>query len=304
MSTQVSGQISTKSASQLMLIAWIGTLLASFLTNILWVEFFSDDIVAGFNIRIGFILALLLLSYLWQASSPLRRYWWMILALVAADWIATSLVEAPAWISFFGSGPSWFINTLWQQLLRLLLTLFPWLALIFMGMKRRDYFLTMGRLDAPSEPIPWLGEKKSRPWTQSGRQWATTLFLVTLVVLGLGARPSMASLVRILPLLPAMLLFAALNAFNENFSHRAALLPHLLPFLGKQQSLLMTALFFGLGHFYGVPSGIGVILPAFLGWVSAKAMVETKGFFWSWMIQFPLDAIVFALFAIRFVSGS
>jgi hypothetical protein len=47
-----------------------------------------------------------------------------------------------------------------------------------------------------------------------------------------------------------------------------------------------------------------MIFPTFLGWVSAKAMVETKGFFWSWAIQIPLDFIVFSIYAILFVTGS
>jgi hypothetical protein len=55
-------------------------------------------------------------------------------------------------------------------------------------------------------------------------------------------------------------------------------------------------------HYYGFPPGTGMILPIFLGWVSAKAMVETKGFFWSWAIQVPLDVIVFSIYAVLFVS--
>ena len=232
------------------------------------------------------MLGLLLLTFVWQTSAPLRRYWLVLLALLLGEVAAQMLMKTPAWNAFFASSSCWFVSGLGQQLPRLLLSLCAWLALVLMGMKRREYFLVMGQLDAPSEPVPWLGEKTSRPWTQYGRQFAIVLFIVTLVILG-----------------PAILLFAALNAFNENFASRASLLPHLLPVLGKGQSLLLTAVFFGLWHFYGIPPGIGILLPIFLGWVSAKAMVETKGFFWSWMIQFPLDVIVFTLFAIQFVSG-
>lgn len=304
MTVQVSTQISARSTSQLNLIAWVGTLLASYLTNILWKELFSGDMVTGFYIRIGFALVLLLLSHVWPASRPLRGYWWIILVLAAGDVASAYLLQAPAWNSFWSSGTSWFVTSLGGQLPRLFLTLFAWLALVLMGLKPKDYYLATGRLDAPNEPARWLGEKKSRPWTEYGRQWTVTLFIVTLVVLGWGIRPSLHSLGQIIPLLPAVLLFAALNAFNENFAYRAALLPHLVPICGKGQPLLLTALFFGLGHFYGIPPGIGAILPTFLGWVCAKAMLETKGFFWSWMIQFPLDVLIMAVFAARFVSGS
>lgn len=292
-----------RSSSRLVTLAWLGTLLASFFTNVLWIELFSGDMLTGFSIRLGIVLGLLLLTLVWQTSAPLRRYWLVLLALLLGEVAAEMLMKTSAWNAFFTSSSSWLVSGLGQQLPRLLLSLSAWLALVLMGMKRREYFLVMGQLDAPSEPVPWLGEKTSRPWTQYGRQFAVVLFIVTLVILGLGARPSVESLAGVLPLIPAILLFAALNSFNENFAARASLLPHLLPVLGKGQSLLLTAVFFGLWHFYGIPPGIGILLPIFLGWVSAKAMVETNGFFWSWMIQFPLDVIVFTLFAVQFVSG-
>lgn len=92
--------------------------------------------------------------------------------------------------------------------------------------------------------------------------------------------------------LPAAVLFAGMNAFSENFAYRAALLPQLLPAVGKQQALLLTAVFFGLPHFYGFPPGIGgPILAGFLGWVLGKAMVGTRGFLWPWLIQLPLDIL-------------
>jgi hypothetical protein len=130
------------------------------------------------------------------------------------------------------------------------------------------------------------------------------MFIVMLVVTALGFRPSLASLGKFIPLLPAVLVFAMLNSFNENFASRASLLPQLLPAFGKAQSLLLPAVFFGMWHFYGMPPGAGIIFPTFLGWVSAKAMVETKGFFWSWAIQIPLDVIVFSIYEFLFVSGS
>lgn len=281
---------------------WIGTLLASFLTNVIWKEIFGGDIQTGFYIRIGLTLILLLLTFIWSTTRSLRGYWLVILALILGDIASSALQGLPAWGAIWSSSPSWFIQSLGAQLPRLLLTLFAWLALVLMGMKRRDYFFVMGQLDAPNEPISWLGEKQSEPWTRYGRRWAVNMFIVTLFVIALGYRPPLESLVKIVPLLPAILVFAMLNSFNENFASRASLLPQLLPTFGKAQSLLLPAVFFGMWHYYGFPPGTGMILPIFLGWVSGKAMVETKGFFWSWAIQIPLDVIVFSILAIQFVS--
>jgi hypothetical protein len=282
--------------------AWVGTLLTSFLTNVIWKEIFGGDIQTGFYIRLGLTLSLLLLTFVWSNTRSLRGYWLLILALILGDIAASALQGLPAWQAIWSSSPSWFIQNLGVQLPRLLLTLFAWITLILMGMKRRDYFFVMGQLDAPNEPIPWLGEKKIEPWTIYGRRWAISMFIVALIVISLGFRPSLESLGKIVPLFPAILIFAILNSFNENFASRASLLPQLLPTFGKAQSLLLPAVFFGMWHYYGFPPGTGMILPIFLGWVSAKAMVETKGFFWSWAIQVPLDVIVFSIYAVLFVS--
>jgi len=106
-----------------------------------------------------------------------------------------------------------------------------------------------------------------------------------------------------LPLIPAALLIALINAFNEEFTLRAAPLSTLWNTVGKQQALMITTVFFGLGHFYGVPSGIiGVLLSSFLGWFLGKSMLETKGFFWAWLIHFLPDAFIFTFFAISAVA--
>jgi len=70
-----------------------------------------------------------------------------------------------------------------------------------------------------------------------------------------------------------------MNAFNEEFTFRAAPLGELEPLIGKSTSLVVTAVYFGLGHYYGVPNGvIGVLLSGFLGVAAWKEHVRNKGF--------------------------
>lgn len=79
---------------------------------------------------------------------------------------------------------------------------------------------------------------------------------------------------------------------------RGAPLSVLVPVIGKQQALMITAGFLGLGHFYGVPNGVpGALLSGFLGWFLGKSLLETKGFFWAWLIHFLPDAIIFTFYA-------
>lgn len=136
-----------------------------------------------------------------------------------------------------------------------------------------------GQLNAPNEPIRWLGDMQSEPWTRYGRGLAISMSVVMLTVTAPGSRPPLKTLLKIVPLLSVVLVFAMLKSFNENFASRSSLFPQLLPTFGKAQSLLLPSVFFGMWHYYGMQPGARMIFPTFLGWVSAKAMVETKGFF-------------------------
>ena len=69
-----------------------------------------------------------------------------------------------------------------------------------------------------------------------------------------------------------------MNAFNEEFTLKAALLSVLEPAVGRGQALWLTTYYFGVGHYYGVPYGIvGLLLAGFLGWFLGKSMQETGG---------------------------
>ena len=114
----------------------------------------------------------------------------------------------------------------------------------------------------------------------------------------LGGRPSAPALLGALPLLPFILALAAMNAFSEEMTYRATLLAGLEPAIGARHALWIAALFFGIGHYFGVPYGVlGVVMASFLGWIAGKAMLETRGFFWAWFIHFVQDVLVFTFMA-------
>ena len=61
---------------------------------------------------------------------------------------------------------------------------------------------------------------------------------------------------------------------------------------------MITTVYFGLGHFYGIPNNVpGLLMSAFLGWFLGKSLLETKGFFWAWVIHFLPDALIFTFLA-------
>jgi membrane protease YdiL (CAAX protease family) len=206
------------------------------------------------------------------------------------------------WISWESQVP-WALSAVVYHLIRLSPALVILSFLLLKGRKRQDFFLAKGKINAPVEPSRLLGMKKAEPWTRIGTIFAVVFASVTFVYLMLSSRPSVDAFVQALPLIPAALLIAVINAFNEEFTLRAAPISELLRAVGKKQALMITTVLFGLGHFYGVPSGLlGVLLSSFLGWFLGKSMLETKGFFWAWLIHFLPDAFIFTFFAISAVA--
>ena len=107
--------------------------------------------------------------------------------------------------------------------------------------------------------------------------------------------PDAEMLWRLLPVFPVVLVLAATNTFNEEFQFRNVPLATLPGLFGKLQALLLTAVYFGLEHYYGNPPALsGVLLATFLGYLLGKSMLETGGSRWAWMIHWLQDVIIFS----------
>ncbi len=273
---------------------------------------------------------------IWHQFALFEPFWWFWVVVIALGIIITLTflrvnlqpIRAFALILFtiffigYGGGWHWGLiplirgSPIWQpleneefmniglHLLRLLPALVILVGFQFIGRKRTDYFLIKGTINAPVEPSKLIGMKNTEPWTRIGPIFAA-IFVVGCVIflmIGLASRetsPAFTPPRDFLAILPLILLIAAINAFNEEFTLRAAPLSELWQVLGKQQALLITTFYFGIGHYYGVPNGIiGVTLSAFLGWFLGKSLLETKGFFWAWFIHFLPDVIIFSFYAL------
>lgn len=100
---------------------------------------------------------------------------------------------------------------------------------------------------------------------------------------------------RLLSVLPLVLLFALANSFCEGAVYRSAVVATLSRLLPKNQLVLVGALFLGIGHYDGIPSGpLGALMGSVLGWYMLRSMYETKGFLSSWIIHFMQDAVIFS----------
>lgn len=255
-------------------------------------------ILAGASVLVGFAL-----TFIWSLMRPLRLFFVLFLVLVGAGWfVSTKVSQLPFYRSWL-ENPSFNVHILAGQSLSLMVTLAIVAALFILKRRRAAFFLVRGDTSAPVEPVKWLGIKNER-WNTLGRNFAVIISSATLAFLVFAGRPSLDMVVRVLPFLPAVLVDAAVNAFNEEMSYKASSLSVLEDAVGRNHALWLMAAYFGIGHFYGVPYGvIGVLMTGFLGWFLGKSMLETRGLWWAWFIHFWQDVLIFSFVALGSITS-
>lgn len=249
--------------------------------------------------------ALLLVGVI--AVPPLRRLWRFVVVLLTLV-TATTLVSwgdlslEPVQRLLGGTA----LDAELQPVLtaKLVVAVVMVVALILMGLRPREFFLRVGDLAAPIRPVPALAFPKADSWTRFGLIWGFGIAAVLGVVQFVVMRPSASAFVAILPMVPAILVYAAVNAVAEELAYRAPVLATARRAVGSGQALWVSAVFFGLAHYFGIPGGFfGALASIFMGWILSKAMLETRGLFWPWLIHFLSDVVIFAFLAIAIATG-
>jgi|GEM_PF-301632 len=291
----------------LVLFAWLSILLVSELPDIICITL-SWAILDWLPLaKVAYLVIFLALCTLWKEISPLRPFavvmLVMFMALAVSEWVQTS-----SWWNRFLSGRESSFTLTWGGPFSLDLGVaLAVLAALWMVKRRRsEFFLTQGELHAPIEPVPWLGIGPGQSWKQFGWIIAVVAALAVAVPTLLALKPSTAVFLRAVPMIPTVMLFAAINAFTEEIYFRSSLLSTLTRLIGKNHTLLLNAVFFGMAHYlYGSPPGlVGFLMTGFLGWLLGKCMLETKGFLWPWFIHFLPDVVIFFSYAIGWVQPS
>ncbi len=287
------------------LVAWIVVLLISTLPNILLQEVFGRPVSSSMKVilSVGVIAAAFVASLAWR---PLRMLYPLLVlcsVLTVGQWLVYTRIDELAFIANRLRDPSFNVYMFAEQLLNLIVTVLMICALVLMKNKPRDFYLAKGKLDAEVEPVRWLGIGRGAHWKSVGGWVTLFISLGTLAFLVIAGRPAPDIARRALPFLPMVLLAAALNAFSEEITYRASFLSVLEGPVGRRQALRLTAVYFGILHYYGVPYGvIGVVLAGLLGWILGKSMQETHGMFWGWFIHFWQDVWIFSFLAIGSIT--
>ena len=284
---------------------WAIVLLVSDLSNAIWQALIGEPPVWLFWVKIGVLVALILISLMWKPIQIVRLYFFLLLVLMLALWGMNYLRETTAYIQWENQiGWVWAMTAF--QLLKLAVAFIMILVLWLMGRRRQEYFLIRGQLNAPIGRMKGEGKPGKRvvSWGSLGLILGICILPLTLLFFGLDNLPTTDVLVRALPFIPAAILFAATNAFSEEMQFRAALLGDLQKAIGSDQAIWLSATFFGFAHYFGgAPAGIpGVLIAGLLGVLFAKCMLGSKGIVVPWFIHFCQNAVIYTFWAFSSIS--
>lgn len=280
------------------IIAWTAVVLST-VPDIIWQE-------SGHRVSFSFTaIETLLVAVTAIAVIPFPRLrgltrFLLAVALLNFAWgfVAPALAGTNAVRSLSDNG-SWGARLFIARVMTLSGAVLASLTLIGSGLTRRDLFLRVGNLAAPAQPIRFLGMRKPIPWTWFGPALILVFALVLSPFLYFSVDPNFGASGRIFRSLPWILAIAVLNAASEEFQFRNLILAHLRNVFPPAETILLSAAFFSLGHYYGQPSGpIGVAMAGFAGWIWARSMIETRGSFWAFVIHMVQDIVIFTFLAV------
>jgi hypothetical protein len=290
----------------LTVLAWIAILFGS-MTPAIILSFFAPA-TAGEAIlpawlawtQVAVLVVLSALTWVWDAIRPLRGLALALLAFVVGAFFISPLIMESAlltnWISQTSWGSALVVSKLVGQLVPVILMA---LTLIGSGLGRKDLFLTMGNHDAIVQPHRLLLSKENVSWKRFGPAFILVFAVITIIIMWLILQPDIHNIPQVIVFLPAITLASAINAAYEEFQFRSVLLARLKPLAKPSQAILMTMVLFSSLHYLtGAPGGIAGLPPTlYIGFVTAKSMLETRGFFWAWLMHFIADFAIFACYA-------
>jgi membrane protease YdiL (CAAX protease family) len=284
--------LETSRRRRLILVAWFGTLLMSRLPQIVLQEVF--DIEAGW-IPVVWIAAgvtLWLLGLRVAVLRPLRAYF-LVMTVVAVISAVDPLIRgSAAWRALVPADVHEMTALLTERLLLVLFSIALIAVLIATGTSRREAYLVVGSMSAPSSIH--LPGRPNLPWSTVGPIAFVVLGGLT-AGLAFSISPPVVPIDAAFSILWVAVIAAALNAFAEEVLYRAAPLSRLVSVIGGGNAVLLLAVWFGLGHFYGgIPSGpAGAVQAGLVALLFGSAMIETRGLAWPWIMHFIIDLVIY-----------
>ncbi len=278
-------------------IAWCAMLGGSLLPTILS----RPAREGGYSVPVAQVLILVVAAVVVSRSSRLRvlsgflltiavvRLAWSVIAPILTDWAPVhGLLDDLDW------GPKMFVT----RLLNVAGALLMLTTFIGRRITRDDLFLRVGNLNAPVKPERILWFRSPLRWWHLGPLIVLIFALAMIAFLFSNLRPNFWQLTQHWQLFPWAVATAALNAANEEFQFRCVPLAHLRNVLPLREGVWLTAIFFGVAHYFGQPSGwLGVAMATIAGFIWAKSMLETRGVGLAFGIHLVQDVVIFYFLA-------
>lgn len=160
------------------------------------------------------------------------------------------------------------------------------LTLLFAGRVRLSYL----NLKRTGVMTPFIGRTGGGRWETDA--WPIALAMAAIVGVATYLQYSAGGFDFRWAYIALVVPFAAMNAFTEEVVFRLSYVT-----VGDNDTrsstygLVMGSLVFGIGHYWGVaPNGlVGAIMSLVVGYILARSIQETKGFFWAFAIHFGLN---------------
>lgn len=154
-----------------------------------------------------------------------------------------------------------------------------------------------GSLRAPARRMAVLGVAEGESWRRVGITFAAIISVVTAVflVVGYGERVMHVGWASWGLAFVVALPLSVTNALSEELITRWAVVAS---FSGSWSRVApwASALLFGGVHWFGIPGGpVGALMAGFLGWLLARAIQDTRGIGWAWIVHFCQDVLIFTV---------
>jgi membrane protease YdiL (CAAX protease family) len=282
-------------------VAWLGTLLLSRLPEVGLREGFGIDFTWMPAVWSVTAALLILVTFRLPELQALRGYFVVLGSVIVLTSVVDPLVRGSALWQRLVSADAPMVTLLAERVLLVGLSLIVIVGLAAASGGRPAY-MGRGDLGAPSG-IRLPRAARSLSWLSVGPVAAVLLATATAGAAA-AVLPAEFGVGAAIPLLLAGAVAAALNAFAEETLYRAAPLSQLVPAVGTRQAVLLLAVWFGLGHFYGgIPSGpAGAIQAGVVALLFGKAMVDTRGLMWPWTLHFSIDLVIYSAIALSIAA--
>lgn len=179
------------------------------------------------------------------------------------------------------------------QIILLLITVISILVTYLLNPQNFNNFFSFGQISAAGEELKLFGIKKGDSWLRTGLSLSLVITTVTGIFMYFQARQANINWSALQTGILWIILFSLTNSFGEEMIFRLGIISPLKGLIAPMTIFLISAVLFGIPHFAGMPNGIiGATLAGILGFVLAKSMYETNGFFWAWFIHFLQDLVI------------